>query len=207
MEYFKNPDTWVTIATLLLSIIAIIISIYQTHLSNKQHLFDKRMDKYLLFRDLLYLYGKNRNTITKDDSIYNEVDCQFVSLTFCSKLIEINAVLDHPFQSEHLKIFLNKMDELEKNSVEIQLLWKRKFVIQASLFIKNYKKLLISMQKQYAFLCELKKQAITSEIFIEKAKQKATEIDLSKNISAINAIYNSIIIDDVEKKLFNSMKL
>ena len=42
-------DWIVSLASLLVSIVAIVISIQQTRLSNKQQLFEKRADKY---RDL-----------------------------------------------------------------------------------------------------------------------------------------------------------
>lgn len=46
-------DWIVSLASLLVSIVAIVISIQQTRLSNKQQLFEKRADKYIEICELI----------------------------------------------------------------------------------------------------------------------------------------------------------
>ena len=75
-KYFTNPETWVSIIAVCLSIIALFQTQKQIKLSNKQQLFDRRIDKYLLFKDLLSLYNGNRHLFVDKDSIYTMVDFQ-----------------------------------------------------------------------------------------------------------------------------------
>ena len=49
-------DWIVSLASLLVSIVAIVISIQQTRLSNKQQLFEKRAAKYVEISELLNNY-------------------------------------------------------------------------------------------------------------------------------------------------------
>lgn len=49
-------DWIVSLASLLVSIVAIVISIQQTRLSNKQQLFEKRADKYIEICELINNY-------------------------------------------------------------------------------------------------------------------------------------------------------
>ena len=55
-KYFTNPDTWISIIAVCLSIIALFQTHKQIKLSNKQQLFDRRLDKYLLFKDLFVVH-------------------------------------------------------------------------------------------------------------------------------------------------------
>ena len=84
-------DTFVFIKNNLFAIVTAfiaIIALFQTHKqiknSNKQFLFDKRLDKYLLAKGLLELYKANEklldyNNYPDDEAII--VDFQFINLT------------------------------------------------------------------------------------------------------------------------------
>lgn len=84
MEYLKNPDTWLTLIAIIISIVALFQTSKQTKLSNKQQLFDRRLEKYLLFKDLLVLYKDNRKLFVGDENICEMVDFQFAMLTNCT---------------------------------------------------------------------------------------------------------------------------
>lgn len=83
-KYFTNPDTWISIIAVCLSIIALFQTQKQIKLSNKQQLFDRRLDKYLLFKDLRLEEFQKRakesasetnlfDNIEKLDSIYHSI--------------------------------------------------------------------------------------------------------------------------------------
>ena len=69
LDYIKNPDTWMTIIAVVISIIALFQTAKQTKLSNKQQLFDRRLEKYMLLKDLLILYKNSRGFISENENI------------------------------------------------------------------------------------------------------------------------------------------
>ena len=210
-KYFTNPDTWISIIAVCLSIIALFQTQKQIKLSNKQQLFDRRIDKYLLFKALLSLYNGNRHLFVDKDSIYKMVDFQFSMLTNCSALEQMCSAIDKPLHDEDQKILLTKLEMLEKNAVELELLWNSEAGRKAGCFVKQYKELLMSMYKQQILLNHLHKQntehPIRLEEFQKRAKESASETNLFDNIEKLDSIYHSIIAEKVEKELIDGIKL
>lgn len=210
-EYFTNPDTWISITAVCLSIIALFQTQKQIKLSNKQQLFDRRLEKYLLFRDLLALYKRNNQLFVDKDSICEMVDFQFSMLTNCSALERMCAAIDKPLHDEDHKIFLKKLEMLEKNAVELELLWNSKAGRTAGYFVKQYKELLMSMYKQQILLNHLHKQNVEHpmklEEFQQRAKESASETDLFDNIEKLDSIYHSIVVEKIEEELADGIKL
>ena len=58
-------DWIVSLASLLVSIVAIVISIQQTRLSNKQQLFEKRAAKYVEISELLNNYWNIQDSLNQ----------------------------------------------------------------------------------------------------------------------------------------------
>ena len=210
-KYFTNPETWVSIIAVCLSIIALFQTQKQIKLSNKQQLFDRRIDKYLLFKDLLSLYNGNRHLFVDKDSIYTMVDFQFSMLTNCSALEQMCSAIDKPLHDEDQKILLTKLEMLEKNAVELELLWNSEAGRRAGCFVKQYKELLMSMYKQQILLNRLDKQnakyPMKLEEFQQRAKESASETNLFDNIEKLDSIYHCIISEKIEEKLADGIKL
>ena len=81
-EFFSNPNTWLSIVTTLVAVFALSLTLWQIRLSNKQQLFDKRLDKYLFVLDMLSTYKNAESTLDYDMS--GAVEFQFALLTNCS---------------------------------------------------------------------------------------------------------------------------
>lgn len=212
LDYFKNPDTWLAILAVLISVIALFQTARQTKLSNKQQLFDRRLEKYLFVKDLLILYKDSRALLVDDDSICEMVDFQFVMLTNCVSLEKMGAAISTPLHDEIHKEYLTKIEMLDKYATEIELLWNTKKGHLAGHFVKQYKILLHSMYKQQIWINRLNKlntpeNPLLLETFQEKAKEKALEIGLFDAISEIENTYNQIIDKDVEKHIVESIRL
>lgn len=209
-EYLLNPDTWISIIAVCLSVIALFQTQKQIKLSNKQQLFDRRIEKYLLFKDLITLYKNHRHLIVNDDTICEMVDFQFSMFTNCNALEQICAAIDKPLHDEYHKILLTKLELLEKDSVEIALLWNSNIGKKAGCFVKQYKELLMSMYQQQILLNHLHKQneayPIKLEEFQRRAKQNALEVGLY-NIEKLEKTYDDIIKRKVEQELANKIKL
>ena len=211
-EYLKNPDTWLTVIALIISLVALFQTSKQTKLSNKQQLFDKRLEKYLLFKDLLILYKDNRKLFVGDESICEMVDFQFVMLTNCSSLENIAAAISTPLHEDVHKTYLTKIEQLDKYATEIELLWSTEDGKLAGTFVKQYKGLLHAMYKQQIFINHLHKintdeSPLSSEEFKKQAKKKATESGLYDIINTIDNTFNRIIDDNVEQCIIKSIRL
>lgn len=55
--------------TIFIAALALILTYKQIKLSNKQHLFDRRLDNYLLIKDILSLYNVNKSFIDDKDIV------------------------------------------------------------------------------------------------------------------------------------------
>lgn len=97
-----------------------IFALFQTHrqikLSNKQFLFNRRLDKYLLAKSLIELYKDNINLIDYKDNKDDEaiiVDFQFINLTNIEYLKDIACIISDPKNNEYKTNFLIKIEELK----------------------------------------------------------------------------------------------
>lgn len=210
-EYFTNPDTWLSVIALVLSIIALFQTNKQIRLSNKQQLFERRLEKYLIFKDLITLYKNHRKLLIGGDSICEMVDIQFSMLTNCSFLEQMCAAIDKPLHDAEHKILLTRLEQLEKLSVEIKLLWSSDVGKKTGDFVKEYRELLMPMYRQQIMLKHLHRQneehPILLEEFQQKAKENALHVGLYTNIKKIDITYNDIIETRVEQQLVDSIKL
>lgn len=116
----SNPVNWFEIikagAEILLSLVAIVISIIairqtknQTELSNKQHLFDRRLENYHIIKSLLSQYKDSRNVITSLDKQ------TFTWEFYCGYYLETTYLKDIEFVAEDPLTFDNRVAFNEKN--------------------------------------------------------------------------------------------
>lgn len=134
-------DWIVSLASLLVSVVAIVISIQQTRLSNKQQLFEKRATKYI--------------------EVYNLINnCKIISLNqkmiIGSSDLIINYLLSPlPATGEDKQLsVVTAYRYLRQSAVEISLLWKGKKFKLVEEFLNFYAELLIKFDN-YNFCCEL----------------------------------------------------
>lgn len=212
VDYIKNPDTWMTILAVVISIIALFQTAKQTKLSNKQQLFDRRLEKYLFVKDLLILYRDNRALLVDDESICEMVDFQFGMLTNCAFLEKIGEAISTPLHEEIHKEYLTKIEILDKYATEIELLWNTEEGRLAGQFVKQYKELLHSMYKQQIWINYLKKinapeTPLSLDEFKKKAKEKADQIGLFDVITDIDNTYSEIVEKNVEQHIIKSIRL
>lgn len=63
-SYIKNPDVWIPLLAVLISIVALWQTNRQIKLSNKQQLFDRRLGNYLIIEGLFILFTISIRIIT-----------------------------------------------------------------------------------------------------------------------------------------------
>lgn len=215
--FLSNPNSWLSIITAITAIAAIFISVKQIRLNNKQHLFDKRLEKYTVIRDLLSLYSKNKTHIIDNDSITTSLNLEFSWLTNVSYLCDMIYVINHPLDTEKQNTFITKCEMLEKYSVEISILWNNKAGKTFAEFVLTYKELLQKMYQQrvcvntYEDYNENQNGVIelmyTYDQVKEKAKKNANDIGLFETINKLDELYNIIVDNNYEQKILKSLKI
>ena len=186
----------------IITAVIAIIALFQTHvqikISNKQFLFVKRLDKYLLAKGLLELYKDNEklldyNSCPDDEAII--VDYQFINLTNNNYLKDVTCIINEPKNNDFKNAFLVKIEELKKLSTEIKFLFPNKSGQLLGNFIMKYQNILM----------ELYKYQIISDLINDDnipRKNKPTYIGLQKEYGELehrHRLYNAI--NELKKKL------
>ncbi len=199
------------IIAVIISIIALFQNVIQTKISNKQHLFDRRLEKYLIIKDLIILYKDNRILLVGNEKICEALDFPFVLLTNCALLEDIGEAIYKPLQVDIHGKYLYKIETMDKYATEIELLWNTDCGRLACKFVRQYRELLRLMYKQKICIDIIKKdnpqKALTLDKFENKAKEQAIEIGLFDIIKDIDSTYNKIIENDVEQLIVKSIRL
>ena len=199
----------------IITAVIAIIALFQTHvqikISNKQFLFDKRLDKYLLAKGLLELYKDNKklldyNSCPDDKAII--VDYQFINLTNNNYLKDVTRIINEPKNNDFKNAFLVKIEELKKLSTEIKFLFPNKSGQLLGNFIMKYQNILM----------ELYKYQIISDLINDDnipRKNKPTYIELQKEYGELqhrHRLYNAInelkksYYDALDKKAINKIE-
>ena len=199
----------------IITAVIAIIALFQTHvqikISNKQFLFDKRLDKYLLAKGLLELYKDNKklldyNSCPDDKAII--VDYQFINLTNNNYLKDVTRIINEPKNNDFKNAFLVKIEELKGLSTEIKFLFPNKSGQLLGNFIMKYQNILM----------ELYKYQIISDLINDDnipRKNKPTYIELQKEYGELehrHRLYNAInelkksYYDALDKKAINKIE-
>ena len=199
----------------IITAVIAIIALFQTHvqikISNKQFLFDKRLDKYLLAKGLLELYKDNEklldyNSCPDDEAII--VDYQFINLTNNNYLKDVTCIINEPKNNDFKNAFLVKIEELKKLSTEIKFLFPNKSGQLLGNFIMKYQNILMELYK-YQIISDL-----INDDNIPK-KNKPTYIELQKEYGELehrHRLYNAInelkksYYDALDKKAINKIE-
>ena len=203
-DVLKNYGFWLSVITVLAAVIALFQSHKQVKISNRQALLDRRINKFLLFKDLLANYS-NSITSLEESILSQDVEFPFIYLTNCSSLEMIANVMKNPLSHEEKNLFLTKCEELEKSAIEVELIFKSSVSKYMAEFIIVYKKLLQAMHRQQIALNGLKdnnfdqKSCMSLDIF-QKNKLYETADTLKK-------LYQLINDREVEKKIRKEISL
>lgn len=180
----------------IVAIIALLISCYQARLSNKQSLFNRRLNIWITVDKLMGVYANNAENLEHDDEPQMAIDLLFVWLTNTTYLqsisASINKVLDADLQ---LKLHL-KLDEMRSLAMEAKFCFKGKTGDAIAEFIEAYQSLLFSMY-QYQILSKMMVEK--SNVFqwtLEQASEKLHEPDKRKDLfekeDALAASYKTL---------------
>lgn len=148
IDYFQDPSVWLTMVSIVIAIIALYQTHHQIKLSNKQQLFDRRLDVYLLIEELLNCYREEQETIRHvrlSNIQTDEMLCiQFISFTSTHSLGDISSCIYEKKDNAH-NLLLSKLDMLDRLEQEVSFLFPRKEANVTQKFIHTYAGLLTTL--------------------------------------------------------------
>ena len=193
-----------------------ILSLGQTHkqikLSNKQHLFDKRVENYLIATGLIQLYRSNCMHFNneKDEPMF-AIDLDFTWLTNNTYLEGITPAIQNPLKEPSHKELLIKMEELKEVSAKIKFLFSGKASICLGDFVLRYQELLFAIYKYQIILDNMNKLAEDYKLTLEKAQQRVREkqyrVKLQETFDNLKQADNMLKKENVEEQIKKQINL
>lgn len=159
----------------IVAIIALLISCYQARLSNKQSLFNRRLNIWITVDKLMSAYVKNAKDLEHDDEPQMDIDLQFALLTNTTYLQSISTSINHVLDADpQLNLHL-KLDEMRTLAMEARFCFKGKSGEAIAEFIEAYQSLLFSMYQYQILLNKMLQNAREYQWTLEQASEQLHE--------------------------------
>lgn len=180
----------------IVAIIALLISCYQARLSNKQSLFNRRLNIWITVDKLMSVYAKNAKKLEHDDEPQMAIDLLFALLTNTTYLQSISISINHVLDADpQLKLHL-KLDEMKSLAMEANFCFKGKSGDAIAEFIEAYQSLLFSMYQYQILLKTMSQSAKEYQWTLEQASEKLHEPNQRKDLfekeDALAASYKTL---------------
>lgn len=115
----------------IVAIIALLISCYQARLSNKQSLFNRRLNIWIPVDILMSVYAKNAKNLEHNDEPQMAIGLLFEWLTNTTYLQSISTSIKHVLDADpQLKLHL-KLDEMKSLAMEASFASKERAETQS----------------------------------------------------------------------------
>lgn len=144
-----------SIVTIAIAIIALCQTHKQTKLSNKQQLFDRRLNCFIKLTDL-YRLVKDNQVLLKEDDVVRFPEMSFALFTNVSYLEECAGIMKEPLEYKTKKIFLTKCEMILSLAEESKFIWDKKISSSVENFFKCYTAFLRALHRQKICLNHLK---------------------------------------------------
>ena len=180
----------------IVAIIALLISCYQARLSNKQSLFNRRLNIWITVDKLMSVYAENAKNFKHDDELQMAIDLLFALLTNTTYLQSITTSINHVLDTDpQLNLHL-KLDEMKSFAMEAKFCFKGKSGDTIAAFIEAYQSLLFSMYQYQILLNKMSQSAKEYQWTLEQASEKLHEPNQRKDLfekeSALAASYKTL---------------
>ena len=169
-------------ASTFIAIIALVLSVHQIRLSNKQNLFNRRLSIWLTARGLAELYSEHRSHLEKRAEPQLAMDLIFSWLTNNAYLCDVGSAAAHPLEVKYQKPFLAKLDELNGLAFEAKYAFKGDQAESISRFISDYRQLLFAIYQYQVRMNHVQKYAREYQRTLEEACEKIGESEQSKKL-------------------------
>lgn len=177
MDLFNNWNFLLSLVTGLAAVIALVLTFKQIRLSNKQSLFNRRLECYLKIVGLMELYKENQKLLEsdrKDEPIFT-VEDNFSYITNNTYLEEVYEAIKKPLENPGHKKLLVKLEELKKLALEVDMIFKGRKKSDISFFILSYEQVLFKMYRYQIAMKELKKYTKQNPPILEVAQKETNE--------------------------------
>ncbi|MCO7146942.1 hypothetical protein NIA28_11345 [Coprococcus catus] len=210
---WNDWNFWCSIITAIAAIVALILSVKQSRLSNKQQLFERRLKAYMLANGLISLCKDNYGWISakREERPQLENDWNFMWLTNNSYMEEQAKAIEHPLEQPFHKEFLRKREELRKQAMEFELIFKGDVALKYSGFLRAYENALDKMYQYQIIIDKMKKANEENPVTVEEAGKTFSEekyrADLYNALDNLRKTYDVVAQDKVEKQLKKQLSL
>lgn len=209
---FSNWNFWLSIITAAVAVLALMLTLVQIRNNNKQHLFDKRIENYLVIEGLIQLYISNKNHLDKNiEEPFFAVDLVFGFMTNNSFLEQITCAIDKPLEQPNHKRFLFKMEEMKQIALETKFIFKKGISHILSNFILSYQELLLVMYQYQIIMNRIdeanKEKPRPFEELAKKFNENSYRDNLKNSICKLKQSYEILEKENVVKKIAKQIKL
>lgn len=200
-----------SIVTAFAAIIALGLTNRQIKLSNRQHLFDKRIENYLIATGLIQLYRKSCNSINNIDGPRFAIDREFMYLTNNSYLQGITPAIINPLEEQSHKELLIKLENLKEVATKIKFLFSDDVSILLADFVLCYKELLFEMYRyrliEKRIQEENEKHELIYEQLLEKFDEKKYRDEVQQALDNLKQADSMLKKKSVEEQIEKAIKL
>lgn len=164
-----------SIITSGIALLALFQTQKQIRLSNKQNLFDKRVENYLIVDGLIKLYEEHDSLFSDDTKLTDAVDYKFTLMTNNSFLENIAPVIKSPLSNLEQKEFLIKLEEIKNIAMKIRLIFNGKPAEQLGNFTDCYGNVLFVMYQYQILNNKMLEASQKYNWTLEEAKEELDE--------------------------------
>lgn len=204
---------WLSIITAIVAIIALFLSSRQIQLSNKQQLFERRLNAYIITNGLIELYKKNKVFIEqkRENEPQFVMSMEFAWLTNNSYMEQIAKVIEHPLEKPYHQEFLIKREHLRTLATEIELIFNGKEAISYAEFVSCYERTLFKMYQYQIALNgidkENEKHLMQTEAFRDPSLERQMRENLYSEIRELKEAYAVLLNEKVDEKIRRQISL
>lgn len=208
----KDWNFWLSVITAIVAVVALIQTQVQIKVSNKQHLFDKRIKNYLIAEGLVQLYEKNQLSLKheKDEPIL-AIDFEFFLLTNNTFLEQITRVISNTLEPSIQKEFLIKLENIKDIAAKIKFLFSKESAVLLGDFVMRYQELLFSMYKYKILIDKMQEASQNYHWTLVETQENLNESEqrgeLLKAFDNLEYAYTQLKENCVEEILEKQIKL
>ena len=162
-------------ASAVAAIVALLISLKQGRMANRQSLFSRRLSIWITVEKLMGLYRENSKQLKQDDEPQFAIELNFAWLTNTTFLQEIAPVILHTLDKKWQLALHLKLDEMKSLSKEAAFTFKGKPKTVIADFIDAYQALLFAMYQYQIALNEMESDTGKSHRTLEDAVKRVGE--------------------------------
>ena len=202
-----------SLITAFTAILAVILSVKQIRLSNKQHLFERRLSVYMIVSGLVDLYAEHRNIIEgkRKDEPQFAIDHEFMWLTNNIYMEAQSEVIFHPLEQPYQKEFLKKREELRSLATEIRLIFKKPINELYGKFVECYEMTLFRMYQYQIIINKMMKENEKNPMTPEEAQkffpEKEYRIRMYDAMRELKISYQALVDQNADKKITKYIRL